>query len=258
MVSVALLSGVSLITMKLMGDQSNNQAFLKTSAGISGVISQVESYVTKPETCTLMFQNLVVPTTGSTVLGVNDATNLDASVLKYMRPSDGMMVNVLGEQKYGDFSIPNNGIRLEPSAFGRTVAELVITFQIDNKSFLARGKNDITKRMQFVVQLNAASQIVKCGPVLTDSEDPGKKKMCDSLGGTATWNGTRCVLRHVACPYGQVATRITSLGGVVCENIRDKINLNEIFDLTPSTCSGVNPRMQVVNEAGKFRIICVP
>lgn len=256
MISMGLLAGVGLITMKLMSDQSNNQAFLKTSADISGAVSKIESYLSNPVTCKAMLGGKLVPATSGASQAVGVSGTVEASVLNYTRPQGGV-VNVLGEANYGNFSIPDNGIKLEGSAFGQTVAEMVITFRIENKSFLARGKNDITKRIQFVVKKDAGNLIENCGPVLKDSEAAAKKKMCLSLGGAATWSdvaGT-CTLRSVSCPHGQVATRLTSLGGIICEPLIPKLNMSDLFDTTPSAC-GANPNYQIVSQGGKFRIRC--
>jgi prepilin-type N-terminal cleavage/methylation domain-containing protein len=248
LIAAALMGGVALITAKLMGDQSNNQAYLKDKAEVSSTITKIESFLNNPEQCTWMLKDKSVTAAG---------TSVGAGGLDFTTPA-GDTINVIREAKYQSFDILPGGIRLQNSVYGANVSDVVIDFTMKGKLFTygpSGTKKVITKRIQVVTDLDAAWKIRACGPVLGDAEAVGQEKMCASLGNAAQWNGTKCVLNNVKCPYGTVATKMTSLGGIICTAIKDQVNLGEIFDLNGVNCVG-KPSVQIITVGNKLKVSC--
>jgi prepilin-type N-terminal cleavage/methylation domain-containing protein len=246
LIAAALMGGVALITAKLMGDQSNNQAYLKDKAEVSSTVTKIESFLNNPAQCTMMLREKVVSADGMPFGELNFTV------------TSGEEINVIKEGKYQSFDILPGGLRLQNSVYGPNVSDLVIDFTMKGKLFTygASGtKKVITKRIQVVTQLDVAFKILACGPVLGDVQAVGQEKMCASLGNAAEWNGTKCVLKDVKCPYETVATKMTSLGGIICTAIKDQVNLGEIFDLNGVSCVG-KPRVQIITVGNKLKVSC--
>lgn len=246
MIAAALMGGVALITAKLMGDQTNNEAYLKAKAEVLSTTTRIESFLNNPQQCTSMLRGKQVTVAG---------TSVGAAGLFLTTPA-GETINIIKEAEYQAFKILANGIQLRSSVYGDSLTDLVITFSMKGKSFFtASGQRDIVKKIPIVTQLDAAKTIVACGPVLGDSEAVGQKKMCDSLAGAASWDGSKCILHEVKCPWGQVATQMTSLGGIVCTPLVNQVKLDELFDLNGVDCIG-KPYVQLISSSGKLKITC--
>lgn len=256
LVAMSLLGGIALVTAKLMDDQAASQNHLKAMAAISGAINKVEQHLNNPAHCKWMLGGKTVPSTiASNLIIYKDAATT---------------VNIIGPGNYQMFSVPANGMRLENSIYGATVADLVLDFQVTNKTAFANKRDKITRRIPVVVQMNAGA-IQECGPILSDANTSAEKQMCDTLRGTSDpdltgkgavyWDAAstppRCRLNSVKCPYGKVATRLTSLGGIICEDIQTQVNLEELFDTTGVNCSGVSPlNIRIIQVGGKFKVTC--
>ena len=255
LIGVALLGGVALISAKLMGDQANNQVYLRTLASISTMVSVVENNIQNPVTCRGIFAGKPLNVSGAFPLGT---TAVDANVLAFVN-SAGVTKSILGEKDYGDFSIANKAITLLQSSISPYIADLSITFTPKSKSSFFAARSTITKKISFAVSKNSSTGLIAaCGSVLGDANVSAKKTFCDSLGGAAVWEAdpiNKCRLLSVKCPYGQVGTRLTSLGGIVCEDLASQVNLSELFDTTPVNCVS-KPNLQIVNSGNKFKIIC--
>jgi prepilin-type N-terminal cleavage/methylation domain-containing protein len=248
LIAAALMGGVALITAKLLGDQTNSQAYLKDKAEISSTVTKIEGFLNNPEQCTSMLQGKTVSAAG---------TSVGAGGLDLTTPS-GAVINVIREAKYQAFDILAGDIKLQNSVYGPSVSDVVINFTMKGKLFTygpSGTKKVITKRIPVVTQLDGSFIVVACGPVLGDSEAVGQEKMCNALGNAAQWDGTKCVLNNVNCPYGKVATKMTSLGGIVCTDIKDQINLGDIFDLNGLDCTG-KPNVQIITVGNKLKVSC--
>lgn len=256
LVAMSLLGGIALVTAKLMDDQAASQNHLKAMAAISGAINKVEQHLNNPAHCRTMLGGKTVPST------------ISSNLLIYKDPVTP--VSIIGPGNYQMFAIPANGMRLENSIYGSTVTDLVLDFQVTKKSAFASKRDKITRRIPVVVQMNAGA-IQECGPILSDSNASAEKQMCDTLRGTTDANLTgkgavywdtsvtpaRCRLNSVKCPFGKVATRLTSLGGIICEDIQTQVNLEELFDTTGVNCSGVSPlNIRIIEVGGKFKVTC--
>lgn len=261
LIAAALMGGVALVTAKLMGDQAKNQVWMVTEAEISKFVSLMENHLNNPKTCKDMLGSRTSSAAG-TPIGVSGTLepqlfNLNSATGP--RP-------VAGETNYREFSIPDNGYKLQNSNVSPdSISELIITFQVKNK-WDKGGRKDangnllIDKMIPVVVQKTSAGVIQECGPVLSDSNDQAREQMCKSLGGAAIWDETArtCTLQSVKCPYGQVAIRMTSLGGIICQPIESQINLSEFFDTSMSSCSGSGNSLRIEKDAtsGKMKITC--
>ncbi len=249
MIAASLMGGVALISAKLMGDQVRNQAYIKSKAEVSSTITKIASLLNDPEKCTLMLKDKTVSAAGDSVgaAGLTFTTPTPASAL----------IDVIREGEYQAFTIEPGGIKLQNSTYGASVTDIVITFTMKGKSFLVgTNQKTITKKISVVTQLNG-STIRACGPVLGDSQAVAQEKMCASLGGAATWDGARCVLNDVKCPAGEVATTMTSLGGIVCTPIANQVKLDNLFDLNGVDCTG-KPTLKIENVGGKMKVNCYP
>jgi prepilin-type N-terminal cleavage/methylation domain-containing protein len=254
MIAVALVSGIALVTAKLMDDQAAQQSHIKSMAAITNAVNKIEFHLSNPSHCRQMLQGKSV---GSTVAG-------DLSIT-----SNSAVVNIIGPGTYPEFIVPAGGVRLENSIYGSTVADLVVDFRITKKFAFASKRGNISRRIPVVVQTNAGV-ITECGPILADANETAERQMCESLRGTTDpdpfkgavrWDTSltppKCVLNSVKCPYGQVATRLTSLGGIICQNIQTQVNLEEMFDTTGVNCSGVSPlNLRIIPINGKFKVTC--
>jgi prepilin-type N-terminal cleavage/methylation domain-containing protein len=252
LIAASLMGGVALVTAKLMGEQANSQAYLKTMASIASTMSMVENNIQNPVSCKGMFAGKPLNASSAFPLGT---PALDVDVLSFVTPT-GVTKGILGENEYADFSIGNNAIKLVQSPIGTSIADLKITFTPKNKTSLFSNKQSITKKISFVVSKNASTGlIVSCGAVLGDSNLSARQTFCSSLGGAAVWNGTKCTLLSVKCPYGQIGTKLTSLGGIICEDLASQVNLNELFDTTPVNCV-TKPNLRIINSGNKFKLDC--
>jgi hypothetical protein len=259
LVAGAVMGGIALVTAKLMDDQASQQNHVRTMAAISQTVSRIESHLNNPEHCRQMLAGVAI---GSS-LGVSGTE--DAVVVT----NPGGSIRVIREGKHDYYNIPDDGVRVEDSVYGANIADLRIIFEPTKTTAFAGKRGVIIQRIPIVVQTNAGV-IEECGPVLGDSNETAQKQMCESLRGTTDpdpfkgavrWDTTqtppRCVLNSVSCPFGQVATRMTSLGGIVCEDIQGQINLNEIFDFNGVNCSGQTPlNIRIINSGGKFKVTC--
>lgn len=239
LIGAALLGGVALVTAKLMSDQATQQAYITTQAEMGKTVSEIESYLNNPTLCKQMLGGKIVAPVGS--------AGVPVSTLKINTVMGGSQSKtVIAEGNYPRFIIETNAMVLKQSPNASTIANLEITFLMKTRSAQFRSvlegaehKVRIMKSIPVVVQLNGANAIDECGPVLSDVNSTAQEKMCASLGATvASWDTTnrRCVLRSVKCDYGYVAIKMTSLGGIICVPVRDRLNLGDYFEFGAQTC----------------------
>lgn len=270
LVAAALLGGVALITAKLMGDQAAQQAYVIAQSEVAKSVSEVENYLNNPVTCRDFLK------------GKNIGTDVSPFVLTLPTPPGGTRT-ILQPGNYNQYTIEPGGITLQTSTVGRSVADVTIVFRLNNKSIKQRRDADgyvrIVKRIPVIVQLpsTGGTLVDDCGPVLDENlDDVAKRKMCDAIiagepagqalvewdAGSGVGQGTCRLRRNARCPFGQVATKVTSLGGIICTNIQDQIRPSEYFDLG-STCSGTvtsATQISLVRDPGtnKLKIQCTP
>ena len=59
----------------------------------------------------------------------------------------------------------------------------------------------------------------------------------------------------MTCPEGEVMVKMNSLGGIVCEPIKDAIKLDDLFNTTSCQSTG---KFRVIEQDGKLKIECLP
>lgn len=254
MVGVGLLGGVSLVTMKLMQNQAQNESNLKYSAAVNRAALLVQTMMNNNQRCNEMMVGRT-RNTGS------------AFSLQVAMTGGGTQVMLAPDTEYSEgFYIPADGIQLVTSSMGTGVTDLVLTFKTRSLAMAKRqtviktstNASTITKRIPFVTELTG-DVIKSCGPVLSDSDVTAKKMMCDSLGaGAATWDNTTktCLLREMKCPAGMVPYQITSLGGMKCQNVTDPSVRDQFFDYSASTCSPGQGVTLGAGADGKIKATC--
>lgn len=250
---MGLMGGVSLVTMKLIEDQTNNQNMLKSSSEISKTMGVLTGALNNEAACKNM-------------LGGKSFGTLTNLMTTTTRSTDGAVMNqyyLEAGKSYSDFSIPANGLQLNKivtSDNSKNNAELVITFNFNKKkgitsTLLSSEERSIKKSIPLNVKYNAAGTgILSCAPAVSDVSQDAKVKFCNSLGGVAQIDSNgNCRLKSMDCPYGKIPRGLTSLGGVNCVNIQ----ANDIFQEN-STCSMATGKVQIIfdSASGKYKLQC--
>lgn len=257
LMGMAMMGGVSLVTMKVLEESANNESNLKFHASVNRATSIIQNSLSNNTRCNEML-------VGKT----RSAAGVPLDTLQIAKGS-GFEVLLQDDRQYAEgFYIPDNGIRLAESAMGTSVSELVITFygrkyskvgqDFDIERAVAAGKaSRVIKRIPFMAEVNGTT-IKACGPVISDADLKAKKTMCEALGAAASWNtGTgQCDLAEVKCPVGQVATEINSLGSYTCVDAKAAVNLNHLFDFSSTTCGPGQTVTLGVGAGGKIVATC--
>lgn len=251
-VSMGLVGGVTLAAMKVMEDQSSNDAISRYKAEVQKTVLMVQRSLNNPSRCTEMLQGKVITPSGTNLpngLILNPADPARSTVL--IRPGNVGSVRLTSLQvATSTFSNSSFDIRM---TFTPQTAESVIPF-------FNSGRATITKTITLVGSLNAANVIQSCGPVVSESDEVSKKALCDGLSTTvATWNSStkRCTLNlsNFKCPHPQVPTRLTRLGAYVCESIATQVDYSKIFDFNPVSCPTKQFALYLLPD-GKISIGC--
>lgn len=275
MIALAIMSGIGLVTAKLMGDQAARQNQIKMSAEVNTFTATLQNFLSDSSQCKLMFKNKVLTPGSDFTLGTPGT--LDNSLLVF-GPSGK---TILAEKDYGMFSLADQSVKLKESTYGGNQAitanpdgsikaatgvyDLNITFTPKVKSSLFTSNPSITKSIPIVLSFTTTGgtnprTITGCGPVIQDSNVTAKKTLCDSLGGYAQWDSAagECKLQEIKCPYGQAMIKMTSLGSKICAPIANQVDLSSIFNMSPVSCSGTgNISISISQNNGKFSLSCV-
>ncbi len=254
MVAMGIMGGISIITMKIVEDQSANETYLRALAEINKTVSLVETNINNPTKCYDMLYN---KQRGNTSAG---------SAIGSLSVSAGGGTKYILEEghSYPEFYIDTNGITLATSAYGSSVVDLVINFRVKQRALFGRrdSTNDltITKRIPVVATLTGAKRVVTCGPALSlQTSIDAKKQACNTLGDLTVWDNTnhRCQLLGVSCAYGYVMYRMLALDDMRCQRIEDLIDTSASFDTSPIDCTG-KPTFSIIKSGTKFKISCAP
>lgn len=251
-VALGLMGGISLVTMKLMEEQSGNQALITANSQVQNTVSVIQGALRNPDTCRKMLGNVAKGTSFSTLeYGIPDRTNPAIEIRKKL-----LDTNV----KYDKFRIES--IKFQDSTTGTpsaTTAELEIIFRINKKSMSMwapdQDTNDtsIKKRLPLVVKMDGANKLSDCGPATSDTNSSAREKFCKSMGGAAVWNGATCKLSNtMSCPYGQIPQKLTSLGKAICV----PIPINQVFDDTPCTNNSNSFTIETTPD-GRLKVKCL-
>jgi hypothetical protein len=252
-IALGLMGGISLVTMKLIDEQKSNEAYLRGRTEISKAVSVLKNALNDTENCRKMLAGVDLDTASTSLSSLE--IPIKSSPTNFMRILEA-------NKTYNGFRTTTITVSA-PAGSPPNTARVELNFRIKSRNMKLWGDaNDsddriITERIPLIITKNAANVITDCGPVVSEANLTAKQKFCQSLGGAAQWDSvnSKCVFRDMTCGYGKVPTRLTSLGGVICEDIKNKIDLNQLFDSTQCTTTG---KFRIIEVGGKLKIDCPP
>jgi type II secretory pathway pseudopilin PulG len=254
LVAVGLMGGVSLVMMKVMQGQSEQEYMIKAKAEITNTISLIQTTLSKPENCAKL------------IGGKTKNTALDNLILD-VHDNNGVLIhqqNLLEKTRYKYFRVESIDFLGHPTDL--SLAGLAINFRIQKPGAKvgvnSPGSPDdpsVIKRIPIIVTLAADNTTVKgCGAVLQDVNVEAIKKMCLSLGNLATWTSatSTCSVNPLfKCDYGFVPVQLNTTGDLVCQRLEDRVDKSEIFDFSGVDCtSAASFRIETVN--GRLKVVC--
>lgn len=259
LVALGLMSGVTVITMKMVENQTTNESKIKSLGEVSKTVSIIEGVLANPELCKKMLGGKTRATT----------SNYGTVLPQLSYPVGGGTLMVLESKNYGSFMLNPGDIQLANQVTSTgNFADLIINFKVRKKTTHQFGDNNdpsnfdvVTRRIPVAVKLSGTT-VVSCGPIVSEANNTARRVFCEGLGGATIWDDIekKCKLKNnsdMKCPDGQVPKRMTSLGYVECVPIANTINLNDVFETTPSSCSsGTNISVEYNSATKKLRIKC--
>lgn len=270
-VAMGLLGGVSLLTMKLMADQTANEAYIRGRSEIADTANTVAQALSKPDNCRYAFRELDL----SDLMPLFDTTDeevraLEVETINLPLPNPGEEVELIRPNSiYPTFRTAE--IFLERS--NRTPAfpvHLVMNFVIKNLNpqmwgpvnpdEINEGDRIVTERIPLNLSVDENNLIQSCSPRTAETNLAAKRKFCLSLGNSAEWDESvdppACRLRERVCPAGQIPKQQQSLGDFTCVKIEDQINLSDLIDQTSCTITAER-KFQLKQVGNKIRLECV-
>lgn len=276
-IAVGLVAGISLVTMKVIDNQANNEARLKASAEIQKTLAVLKGILNNPDQCRGMLkdQPLSPAINGITNIIKPAAVPAPAQPGLYQRiknPTTGTFSykEILAiNSNYGKFRIGPAGsiqlVKVTDSGTNLDAIDLVIQFRLESKAILFRddgnNANDKTlnQRIPLMVTFDQGTNLITdCGLVVSDANLAAKEKLCRSMGSMATWTGTQCRFVANACPPGEVPERQNPTGALfTCVPLEQQFNVLDLFD-TSYSCSSLTGSYRIVSEGSpeKLRIRC--
>jgi prepilin-type N-terminal cleavage/methylation domain-containing protein len=277
MIAMGLLGGISLVTMKLVEEQKNNEAYIRARGEISKTLSQLKSSLNNPEVCRYILAGktlnaLGVPLpyirvpmfrSGGQITGhirENVINNAATDYVEYFKPAT----------KYVGFeTLPNAGVTgsfvlIQPAGSQTGHAQINFNFLVKSKTMKlwSSGTNvrTISETLPVTVSTSGTT-VTDCKPAVTATNLAAQKKACLSLKSVATWDTAtnKCKYNSAAvtidCKSGKVLNQIYPDGTVECVDLLTKIDLNYIFQ--DSRINPATDRCTVLpnTSGGKFRII---
>lgn len=246
---MGLMGGISLVTMKLVDEQKSNEAFLKARTEIAKVTSVVKTTLNDPENCRSILSGRTLSATPATI------TSMQIPI----KSTPGSFRQILqANTSYPGFRTGTISVS-RPAGSPPKTGVVAIQFIVKSKNMKLWGATGttrtITEKIPLEVTVNATNVITDCGSIVSEANLTAKRKFCDSLAGAAQWNATtnQCEYRDLRCPYGKVLVRLNSLGGPVCDDIKNKMDLNLMFD--PMRCTNTG-YYRIIEENGKLRVQC--
>jgi type II secretory pathway pseudopilin PulG len=266
-IAMAILGGVSLLTMRIVQEQKGNEAFIKARTEIQNAISVLRTTLSDSENCRAILSGRTFqkPDNGS------EGEEIEALLLPLRGQTDGNG-NAIGKeflkknQNYKDFTVKSihlsGDTTITPGASPQQqTGKLVIKFEIKNRSLSrwsrANSNQGISQSIPISGTVGANSvKLSDCGLTVSEANTIAKEKFCKSLGNAATWDPStkKCTFSaNMTCPEGEVMVKMNSLGGIVCEPIKDAIKLEDLFSTSSCLSTG---KFRIVEENGKLRIDC--
>lgn len=282
MIAMGLLAGISLVTMKVLDNQAENEGRLKSSSEIQKTVALLKVLLNNPETCRHM---LLGQPLSPNLNGVTDIIR-PASVPTTEQPglyqriknhSTGTFTykEILAlNSNYGRFRIGGAGsiqlVKVTDSNSNIDAIDLLIRFRRETNAILFRDSSNTNdkvtiQRIPLMVTFDGANRITDCGLVVSDSNIAARKKLCDSMGALAQWVGTptnRCYFRPSQCGPGEVPEMQNKLGtqSLNCVPVENQFNVLDLFDTAYPGCVSATGEYRLaevtVSGAQKLRLVC--
>lgn len=259
MVTVGILGGVSLVTMRLFEDQTNNEALIRSKGEIQKMIGTVRTTLKSSINCRYNFNTY----NRSDLYRAQRSGGLPVQDLKmvYQKTPTTLGQNIFlsANKDYNEFSTDRFSLNYSPASTGFF---LELRFKYKKKSTAGKVSGNwayVTEKMSFRFTTDSSGKISDCGEVISAANATAQQKFCLSLGSAAVWNSStqKCTFAQMTCPLGQVVVGLNTLGGVQCGAIKDHIKLDSLFDV--STCLNVSGKYRIIdNGLGKLKVDCVP
>jgi prepilin-type N-terminal cleavage/methylation domain-containing protein len=258
MATIGILGGIVLVTMRLLEEQTNKEALIRSRAEIQKMVSLVRTNLANPNNCRLNLNSYFI-----NIIGVSYANGIDLPGIKAYIPRTGGTKNLLtANTNYNHFETQAIKVRY----YEDNKVKIDLNFKYKKKSTDGRNagnwsyvKETLIYKVTISTNIGSSLRITDCGEVISASNNTAKEKFCKSLGMAATWDGTngRCSFTQMTCPFGMVVMKLNTLGGVYCGPIKDYIKLDSLFEV--STCTNTSGKYRIVsNGAGKLKVECVP
>lgn len=257
-IALGLVGGISLVTMKLMQEQKQNEAYIRARSEIAKTVSLMQMTLNNPANCQSMLSGIQIGATIPSLKVTINKGEANESEKIYLE------TDPLETKNYGEFYLRSGDIRLEASPDLPTVANVVIDFRHNKLAMNQWGDKDddddaiITKKIPIVVTLDGTNRVSTCKPLISDSNLLAKQKFCEGLENAAEIDSNGdCKLKEVKCDWGEVPMNMSSLGSVDCVKVQHAMDLNTIFDTT-STCNVQSGGVRIIQSGTKLRLECPP
>lgn len=227
MVSLGLLGGISIVTVRLIENQANNEAHLKAKAEIMKTTSILKTILNDSEGCRNMMKDQVIPP--GWMPGVKPAVEVRVpigqppAIAPAAAPPAGLYQRVragAGILAYKEILVPNakyglfrtGSIELAKTSDNESktrilnptimdidvdTIDLIIQFRLESKSIMNAFRSDnnnandktFLQRIPLLVTFNYdTNQVKDCGLVVSEANAAAKEKFCVSLGNIASWD----------------------------------------------------------------------
>jgi len=268
-VALAILGGVSILTMRIVQEQKGNESFIKSKAEVQNAISILRSTLADNENCRSMLagKTFQKPASGSEGVEIQ-------SLFLPIRGKKDASGNAIGkeflkkDQSYRGFSVKSIYLSGDDTITTKSTSQpqtgkLTIKFEIKNRGLAVWSKANSNQLITQTLPISGTIgpntlTLSDCGITVSEMNITAKQKFCLSLGNAAIWDSinNKCNFSNsMTCPEGQVMVKMNSLGGVVCEPIKDAIKLDDLFDTSSCQSTG---KFRIIEENGKLKIDCPP
>lgn len=262
MLAVAILGGLSVVTMKLVSEQEGNRAYMFAKSEIAMARSLVSLTLADKENCRSIMAGKKYPAVNPAVADRESLTSLTIP----LKTSPGAFKEILrANTMYSGFRTREIYID-RPSGLAPDVVMLVVRFLIRSKNLESWGAAStvnasdriIEEKFPINITKNASNIITDCGMVVSATNDTTRQQFCESLGDAAQWNSTtkKCTFKDMTCPEGQVMVKVENLGTITCKTIDTQMNLDDLVDSTPCTVGSTKQFSLVSTPTGKIKVDC--
>ncbi len=256
-IASGLIGVLSLGALKLYEDSNGHLNKITAQSGAEDIVLNVERVLSNPTYCKEALSGKSVT---STLTSLGTSGSVDATLLQYTHPKLGV-TKIVGEDKYKNFIIPDNGVKIQESEFSPSIGKLFLNFEVG-------GSVTGTKKIQKVIYLStvkSGSVITACSSISNSEDTDAKRALCLRIGTSAsgfgaTWDSAagKCLFQGFSCPVGELVTGISNFGSVTCGTVVSKIqnNLSSYFDVTTKVdCTGKN-NLKLTTSLGKYQLTC--